>query len=104
MSPLMISCKPLQVPNCDRIILFPHDAYTLALAFLWTHPSAYGREAVHFPNMPNGSSEFPFPYELNKSGNIDSYRATFYAGGFFALKASLGLFHCELRSISQRDF
>ena len=102
--PGIISHETFQPANGYR---FPFDAQyaaAFALLFLGADPATDSRETALFFDDLNGGGKIPFRYGVNKFGNVNVYRAAFYAAGLGTVEAALGFFYRSGFIITQSNF
>ena len=101
--PLPVGHETLQVANGYGFAPFAHDALSLTLDLLGTHPAAYGGKRIFGPDVPDGTGEVALADQIDKPGNVHTHRTALHTTRLFALQASGRLFLGHGHGISQRN-
>jgi len=100
--PFPVGHKPLQVPYAQGCPLLPDQTRPLTLICLWADPSCYPREQVLFLHQFYCPYEIPFGNPFHKTGAVNAYGATGFAGPVFTTETTTCFIPGLYRRVSQR--
>ena len=99
-----VSHKAFQLADGYRLAFDTADAFALTLALLRTHTAADCRQGAGLGDNLISPCKILLFHLMDKSRDIDGYRASLDAHCIFTIQASARLCYCLFFIISQADF